>query len=129
MAEADEPAAGKLHWMVRTDRHVLVRMYGEDFTVAKFLQEELLALECVSFASCDVQDGSVVLCVRVTPDDTCPCAHDAVVQALTHMRAKCAAFSSMCADAVSGYTSTPGYGGNCNGYAGRRSSASATADK
>jgi DNA-directed RNA polymerase subunit L len=99
----------KLEWMVRTDRHVLVRLQGEDFTVAKFLQEELLAHKAVTFASCDVQQNSVVLCVRIELGRGHDCAKDAILQALRAMRAKCDGLSRMCAERVHGYSDTPGY--------------------
>ena len=103
----------KLEWMVRTDRHALVRLRGEDFTVAKFLQEELLALAAVTFASCDVQHDSVVLCVRIELGRGHDCAKDAIVQALRAMRAKCDGLSRACAEKVRGYSDTPGYTSEC----------------
>jgi DNA-directed RNA polymerase subunit L len=97
----------KLEWLVRTETHALVRLNGEDFTVAKFLQGELLAIAAVSFASCDVQDESVVLCVRMR--DGTMTAQAATVCALKSMRAKCDSLNRLCAQEVRGYADTPGF--------------------
>lgn len=100
-----EPGQADVRWLVRSDHHLLVFLGGQDFTVAKFLQEELLTIPAVSFASCDVQPDGVTLCVR-----TCGYpAQGAVVEALATMRAKCGRLSELCCRHVSGYADTPGF--------------------
>jgi len=102
-AHAEEPP---LQWMVRTARHLLVRLAGQDFTLAKFLQEELVSDTGVLIASCEVQPGGATLCVR-TNDGTD--AEVAVRAALHRMLAKTSSLSDQCLAHVTGFADTPGF--------------------
>ena len=96
----------KLEWLVATDNNLLVRIHGEDFTVAKYLQTSLLDNPGVVFASCDVQPAAVTLCVRTSHGTY---AKAAVLTALRAMREKCDHFNELCDANIPAYGDTPGY--------------------